>query len=300
MTITQLTEQVSTLQMAHNKINSKLNRLTEMIMANVAQQKIPSPLKHKAGGLQGDSSQTIMRPKCSRQWRRFPSNWCSTTTTREPSMHEPLQHLDKWGHNPRFNHYTWGHHFGVKNNKTIWVMLQNISGIPQDPDGDIKLDSLRLFMRDNQADIAALTELNTAWDLLHYNLQLPTCTHGWWELAHWSVTHNKCNPHQEIYQLGGMAVLVTNSATHRATQAEDNGLGLGCLIGKHDTRICIVSLYRPCPSRGHLSTNQQQICWSVSQGQNCLPHNQILINICEQIQDWQVQGRPGDHSGQLE
>jgi len=56
MTITQLTEQVSTQQMAHNKINSKLNCLTEMIMANVAQQKIPSPLKHKAGGLQGDSS----------------------------------------------------------------------------------------------------------------------------------------------------------------------------------------------------------------------------------------------------
>jgi len=53
-TITQLTEQVSILQLAHNEINSKLDKLAEFIMAQSATPKTPSPSKRKAaGGLRG-------------------------------------------------------------------------------------------------------------------------------------------------------------------------------------------------------------------------------------------------------
>jgi len=52
--ITQLTEQVSILQLAHNKINSKLDKLAEFIMAQSATNKTPSPSKCKAAsGLRG-------------------------------------------------------------------------------------------------------------------------------------------------------------------------------------------------------------------------------------------------------
>jgi len=52
--ITQLTEQVSILQLAHNKINSKLDKLAKFIMAQSANNKTPSPSKRKAArGLQG-------------------------------------------------------------------------------------------------------------------------------------------------------------------------------------------------------------------------------------------------------
>ncbi len=47
-TITQLTEQVSILQLAHNEINSKLNKLAEYMMAQSANNKTPSPSKRKA------------------------------------------------------------------------------------------------------------------------------------------------------------------------------------------------------------------------------------------------------------
>jgi len=54
LTITQLTEQVSILQLAHNKINSKLNKLAKFIMAQSATNKSPSPSQRKAaGGLRG-------------------------------------------------------------------------------------------------------------------------------------------------------------------------------------------------------------------------------------------------------
>jgi len=49
-TITQLTEQVSILQLAHNEINSKLDKLTEFIMAQAAKPATPTPSKRKAAG----------------------------------------------------------------------------------------------------------------------------------------------------------------------------------------------------------------------------------------------------------
>jgi len=42
-TITQLTEQVSILQLAHNEISSKLDKLAKFIMAQSATNKTPSP-----------------------------------------------------------------------------------------------------------------------------------------------------------------------------------------------------------------------------------------------------------------
>jgi len=49
-TITQLTEQVSILQLAHNKVNLKLDKLAKFIMAQSATNKTPSPSKRKAAG----------------------------------------------------------------------------------------------------------------------------------------------------------------------------------------------------------------------------------------------------------
>jgi len=57
-TITQLTEQVSILQLAHNEINAKLDKLTEFIMAQAAEPTSPPQSKRKAaGGLQGSPGQ---------------------------------------------------------------------------------------------------------------------------------------------------------------------------------------------------------------------------------------------------
>jgi len=111
-------------------------------------------------------------------------------------------------------------------------MLQNVSGIPQGLEGDIKLDSLRIFMKDNQVDIAALMELNTAQDLLHYNHCLPAKTRGWWELAHWSrntinVTHTKRFINQEGWQsLSQMKQLTKQTKQEMMAQVLDNGAGL--------------------------------------------------------------------------
>jgi len=54
---------------------------------------------------------------------------------------------------------------GKKPANTIWIVLQNVDGIPTNQNRDIKLDCLYTFTNKHQIDIFALTELNTAWDL---------------------------------------------------------------------------------------------------------------------------------------
>jgi len=71
--------------------------------------------------------------------------------------------------NPRKNNWVinW-----VKNNQTPYdwhYKMLTVSQIRQR--GDIKLDCLQAFTIENDIDILAITELNTAWDCLHFNKQ---------------------------------------------------------------------------------------------------------------------------------
>jgi len=60
---------------------------------------------------------------------------------------------------------------------TIQLVLQ-VNGIPNKPLGSMKLDCLQEFVAEYNINIMALTELNMAWDCLHYNKQIPAKTRG--------------------------------------------------------------------------------------------------------------------------
>jgi len=106
---------------------------------------------------------------------------------------------------------------GERQPGTIRFILQNVDGIPTHEDGDIKLDSLKQFANENQADIITLTELNTAWDKLPYESRLPRKTRGWWEASHWSISHNKKDKYGTSFQPGGTAIVTLNMWAHCAT-----------------------------------------------------------------------------------
>jgi len=80
-------------------------------------------------------------------------------------MHKPVQLLDKiiliqW------LTQAWGHQFGQKQGQVLCLTLQNMAGIPTGEEGDIKLDTLKLFIQQHKVNIFTMTKLNTAWDLL--------------------------------------------------------------------------------------------------------------------------------------
>jgi len=116
---------------------------------------------------------------------------------------------------------------GEKQPGTIQFILQNVDGIPTHEDGDIKLDCLKQFANENQADIIVMTELNTAWDKLPYEKRLPKKMRGWWEASHWSILHNKKDKHGTSFQPGGTAIVALNAWAHHATRPGDDTSGLG-------------------------------------------------------------------------
>jgi len=122
--------------------------------------KKPFPIQAQSQRPPWRLQQSNMSLQHSWQQRWFPYAWHSMIINREPSMPDPLQCLDEQGNSPGSNDLAWGHQLGVKHENMIRVVLQNMAGISQGSDGDIKLDSLRSFMMDNQVDVAALTELN--------------------------------------------------------------------------------------------------------------------------------------------
>jgi len=157
----------------------------------------------------------------------------------------------------------WGHQL-KKQPGTIWLILQNVDGIPTHTDGDLKLDCLYQLMTEYQVDILTLTKLNTAWDKLPYEAWLPQKTCGWWEASHWSMSHNKKDKHGDGLQPGSIAILVINEWVHQVTKPGDNTSGLSCwswirLRRQENHHLCIVTLYHACKSNGHLKTYQQQV-----------------------------------------
>jgi len=203
--------------------------------------------------------------------------------------------LDEPDIDPRLQDDRWGHQLGKKNLDTIRIVLQNVDGIPNNTKGDVKLDSLLNFTREAEIDILALTELNVAWDKIDYKLCLPTKTQGWWEANQWSFTHNKQDTYGNAFQLGGTALLTLNKLSHKTTKPGDDTTGLGrwCwtrLRGKENHFLRLVSVYRPCKADGHLTTYQQQIRWFSKQGKDVCPHNQILVDLIAQVDQWISEG----------
>jgi len=189
----------------------------------------------------------------------------------------------------------WGHEIGPKEPNTIRLLLQNTGGIDHKPGGSVKLAALYAFMQEAQVDIAALTECNTAWDKIDYSLSLAQQTKYWWENAHWSVSHNRQDPHSAPYQPGGTSIVVVNQLSHRAQRPGDNTVGLGrwCwarLRGKNNRFLRVASVYRPCPGNGPLSTYQQQIRFWSGKKMDCCPRVKILADLKEEVVKWQADG----------
>jgi len=113
-TITQLTKQVSILQLAHNEINLKLDKLAKFIMAQLATNKTASPSKHEAaGGLRG-SPATIHEYQVQPAMCMVHSRPAKRTISKQ-TLTRPLPGLDEPDTNPRSQADRWGHKLGKNN-----------------------------------------------------------------------------------------------------------------------------------------------------------------------------------------
>ncbi len=253
-----------------HSISTQTKKIKKNLKSRKNRENNPTYLLHKTQEKQ-KKTHPILQTQAKRPKPSTGHNVTTTCSIRLVSRESPAA-----GHEHTTTDDTWGHTLGQKGAHTIRLLLQNTGGIDHKPGGSVKLAALYEFMQEAQVDIAALTECNTTWNKLDHS-ELPSQqTKYWWENAHWSMSHNRQDPDSAPYQPGGTGIVVVNQLSHRAQRPGDDKAGLGrwCwarLRGKNNKHLRVVSVYRPCPSNGPLSTYQQQVrYWSV-QNIDCCP-----------------------------
>jgi len=89
-----------------------------------------------------------------------------------PIQDQPAPPLDE-GVSSTGSQNTWGNLLGKKPMLMIRVFFQNVDGLSQVDDGEIKLQMLKQFKIQYEVDLVGLVETNTYWGLLAYEQQLP-------------------------------------------------------------------------------------------------------------------------------
>jgi len=110
-----------------------------------------------------------------------------------------------------------------------------------------------------------ITEYNAGWNKAPAHLYPSEQIRYWLEKSHWEVSHNSTQETNDApYQPGGTGLVILNQLAHCAQKPGDDKAGLGCWCwarfqGKNNKVLRIVSVYRPCKSKGPLTTYQQQL-----------------------------------------
>jgi len=191
----------------------------------------------------------------------------------------------------------WGNLLGNIPSQTFCLCFQNIGGLSYvtESESEIKLQSISQFINSYQVNAFTFLEHNTCWDLLAPDKCVPGLTKGWWENAHWSISHNCLDKNQGIYQPGSAGLVVVNSFSHNALWSGSDLLGLGWwswvkLHGSQTHHTQIVSMYCPCKSSGPLATYQQHL-WALGcPKHDVCPKKAILSDLATDIRTWQTDG----------
>jgi len=186
-----------------------------------------------------------------------------SASLQEPPTEASLPTLDEEVYNHR-SLEEWGNIMGKKQDTTLRIAFQNIGGFLKEEEMELKFESMQRFVNNRNIDIFGFTEANTCWDVVPEAWRPEIRTRGWWETSQWVVTHNRTEENLPTYQPGGAGLLCVNQVAHRALRPGDDILGLGhwCwtrLHGPNGFYIRIILMYRPCFSKGPLSTYQQHI-----------------------------------------
>jgi len=166
-----------------------------------------------------------MTSSCSQRVREDHGPWHSASL-QEPPTEASLPTLDEGVYNHR-SLDAWGNIMGKKQDTTLRIAFQNISGFLKEEDMELKFESMWRFINDRNIDIFGFTEANTCWDVVPKAWRPAIRTWGWWETSQWVVTHNCTEENLPTYQPGGAELLCINQVAHHALCPGNDILGLG-------------------------------------------------------------------------
>ncbi len=132
-----------------------------------------------------------------------------------------------------------------------------------------------------------------------YNLPFTDQLHerfkGSLEFAHYMTAHNRDTQFKATQQSGGTLMITNGDTTARvcSTEYDHRRLGRWCSVllrGNHNTKVRIVTVYRPVFSKGALSAYQQHKCALLNTDIDTCPRQQILVDLRVMIEQWKADG----------
>ena len=183
----------------------------------------------------------------------------------------------------------------TKNSMTMRLIFQNVNGLPTTPKHP-KLDSIQSFMALNQVDVMGMSEVNVAWHTIPTNNRLHSLTSEWFETRHLSIAWNTHEDPLSTRQIGGVALITTNSLTHQIIESGQDPMALGRWTwtryrGQKGFTLRIISCYRPVPNaRGPLSAYNQHRRFFLRQNNETCPRKQFMADLRIQLLAWQEAG----------
>jgi hypothetical protein len=145
--------------------------------------------------------------------------------------------------------------------KILRIIYWNCGGFPNAGDHP-KNQVIRQVLTDTQADMAALSEINTSWKMVRPEDRLHERMWGWFSSIHISNSYAYNFPSASANLAGGTAIFTVNDATHQVTEKTQDNMGRWTstkLKGRASTSIRLIAAYRCVRNlHGPLSVWNQQ------------------------------------------
>jgi hypothetical protein len=194
----------------------------------------------------------------------------------------------------RSNNVNFSDNIQKKDNTTLRIGFQNISGLPS-KSGKLKDELLRKGISKFEFDIFGLAETNVDWIVPQEEHQLHSRTRFWWDSLSLSTAWNMTIPRSEPHQVGGTAIFSIGHAAHWVLSkgADRSVLGRWCWTrfrGKDNHYLRIISAYRLNDSKGPLTAYSQHKRFFQQKDDDRCPRKAFLEDLCSEIELYKADG----------
>jgi hypothetical protein len=180
---------------------------------------------------------------------------------------------------------------------TLRIGFQNIGNLPASA-RTAKSRQIVEFITSSQMDVFCMNEVGLHFDLLPANVLWCSCVFGKLKTSSSIFGYNKTERQSTaVLQTGGVGIVATEEVSYRAIKRGIDPTGLGrwawvLLEGKQHCRTRVITVYRPCNSKGPGTVNQQHQRHFRLSKRTVAPRQALLDDLFTAATAWK---QHGDH-----
>ena len=196
--------------------------------------------------------------------------------------------------NRRFNNNeSWGDNIFSSPVNCVRIGFRNIQFLPASA-SDERNSALCTNMKVSHIDIMGVSEVNLAWQHLTFDAQPQSRFRKEFEQSKWICANNRTDLDGVIAQRGGTMLGTVDKSSNRVIDMGIDPRNLGrwcwCLLQGKDNLLLVCSVYRPCATRGPLTSYSQQRRNLMLSGITNCPRSQFWDDLKSELEKWHSLG----------